>query len=224
MLRQIIGNGVPAGIQNSIISVANVFVQSNINKFGATAVAGCGSYSKIEGSASCPSPVRPGADDLYQPEPGRQGVRAGEERRGVRGGLLPHGGGAYRPCHQPAGAGPDRRFRRRGGGGGLRRAVGPDRDLVLFPPGLLPLHGGRAAGCRPVRGAHARDDGLLVRDPCELHQHRGAHPAGHPGDLLGVPHDVASELRGLSSLLPQVGLDPRAGAETVVLPGIFAVY
>ena len=54
MLRQIIGNGVPAGIQNSIISVANVFVQSNINKFGATAVAGCGSYSKIEGFGFLP--------------------------------------------------------------------------------------------------------------------------------------------------------------------------
>lgn len=39
MLRQIVKNGVPAGIQNSIISVANVFVQSNINAFGATAVA-----------------------------------------------------------------------------------------------------------------------------------------------------------------------------------------
>ena len=54
MLRQIIINGVPAGIQNSIISVANVFVQSNINTFGATAVAGCGSYSKIEGFGFLP--------------------------------------------------------------------------------------------------------------------------------------------------------------------------
>lgn len=54
MLRQIVKNGVPAGIQNSIISVANVFVQSNINAFGATAVAGCGSYSKIEGFGFLP--------------------------------------------------------------------------------------------------------------------------------------------------------------------------
>ena len=46
MLRQIVINGVPAGVQNSIISVANVFVQLHINTFGATAVAGCGSYSK----------------------------------------------------------------------------------------------------------------------------------------------------------------------------------
>ena len=49
MLRQIISNGLPAGLQNSIISLANVVVQSNINKFGQMAMAGCGSYSKVEG-------------------------------------------------------------------------------------------------------------------------------------------------------------------------------
>lgn len=48
LLKQIISNGLPAGLQNSIISLANVVVQSNINKFGQMAVAGCGSYSKIE--------------------------------------------------------------------------------------------------------------------------------------------------------------------------------
>ena len=39
----------PTGIQNSIIAFANVVVQSHINSFGKMAVAGCGSYSKIEG-------------------------------------------------------------------------------------------------------------------------------------------------------------------------------
>ena len=34
MLRHIVSNGLPAGLQNSIISVANVFVQSHINRFG----------------------------------------------------------------------------------------------------------------------------------------------------------------------------------------------
>lgn len=34
MLRQIIQNGVPSGFQNSVIAIANVFVQSNINAFG----------------------------------------------------------------------------------------------------------------------------------------------------------------------------------------------
>ena len=54
LLKQIISNGLPAGLQNSIISLANVVVQSNINKFGQMAVAGCGTYSKIEGFAFLP--------------------------------------------------------------------------------------------------------------------------------------------------------------------------
>ncbi len=54
MMKQIITNGVPAGIQNSIIALANVIVQSNINAFGADAVAGCGAYSKIEGFGFLP--------------------------------------------------------------------------------------------------------------------------------------------------------------------------
>ena len=33
-LSQIIQNGVPSGFQNSVIALANVFVQSNINAFG----------------------------------------------------------------------------------------------------------------------------------------------------------------------------------------------
>ncbi len=54
MLKQIIANGLPAGFQNSIIAFANVIVQSNINKFGKMAVAGCGAYSKIEGFGFLP--------------------------------------------------------------------------------------------------------------------------------------------------------------------------
>lgn len=54
LLKQIINIGLPSGLQNSIISVANIVVQSNINKFGVMAVAGCGVYSKIEGFAFLP--------------------------------------------------------------------------------------------------------------------------------------------------------------------------
>lgn len=54
MLRLIISNGLPAGVQNSIISFANVIVQSNINRFGKMAMAGCGAYSKIEGFGFLP--------------------------------------------------------------------------------------------------------------------------------------------------------------------------
>lgn len=54
MLGKIIEYGLPSGLQNSIISIANVVVQSNINIFGPEAMAGCGAYSKIEGFAFIP--------------------------------------------------------------------------------------------------------------------------------------------------------------------------
>lgn len=54
ILKQVIRNGLPAGVQNSIISLANVVVQSNINSFGSLAMAGCGAYSKIEGFGFLP--------------------------------------------------------------------------------------------------------------------------------------------------------------------------
>lgn len=54
MLKEVIRNGLPTGFQNSIIALANVVVQSNINAFGKMAVAGCGSYSKIEGFGFLP--------------------------------------------------------------------------------------------------------------------------------------------------------------------------
>lgn len=54
MLRQIVSNGLPAGFQNSVIALANVVVQSNINAFGEMAMAGCGAYSKTEGFAFLP--------------------------------------------------------------------------------------------------------------------------------------------------------------------------
>lgn len=54
MLKQILKMGIPSGIQNSVIALANIVVQSNINSFDAVAVAGCGAYSKIEGFVFIP--------------------------------------------------------------------------------------------------------------------------------------------------------------------------
>lgn len=53
-LQEVIRYGIPTGVQNSIISLANVVVQSNINAFGPEAMAGCGAYSKLEGFAFLP--------------------------------------------------------------------------------------------------------------------------------------------------------------------------
>ena len=54
VLRQIVDLGLPSGVQNSVIAFANVLVQANINAFGDNAMAGCGSYSKLEGFAFLP--------------------------------------------------------------------------------------------------------------------------------------------------------------------------
>ncbi len=53
-LKNIVRFGLPSGIQNSVISIANVVVQANINSFGKDAMAGCGAYSKLEGFAFLP--------------------------------------------------------------------------------------------------------------------------------------------------------------------------
>ena len=53
-LLDIIRFGFPSAVQNSVIAIANVVVQSNINSFGKEAMAGCGAYSKLEGFAFMP--------------------------------------------------------------------------------------------------------------------------------------------------------------------------
>ena len=53
-LLDIIRFGLPSGVQNSVIAIANVVVQANINSFGKEAMAGCGAYSKLEGFAFLP--------------------------------------------------------------------------------------------------------------------------------------------------------------------------
>lgn len=54
MLLEIVRLGLPSGLQNAVVSFSNVIVQSNINAFGSLAMAGCGSYTKIDGFAILP--------------------------------------------------------------------------------------------------------------------------------------------------------------------------
>jgi putative MATE family efflux protein len=53
-LLEIFRLGLPSGVQNSVINIANLVVQSNINAFGDLAMAGCGSYFKVEGFVFLP--------------------------------------------------------------------------------------------------------------------------------------------------------------------------
>ena len=54
LIGQMLRVGVPAGVQNSVIALANLVVQANINSFGSAAMAGCGAYAKVEGFAFIP--------------------------------------------------------------------------------------------------------------------------------------------------------------------------
>ena len=54
MLRMVVRYGLPAGVQNSVIGLANIVVQSQINTFGKFAMAAYGAHSKIEGFAFLP--------------------------------------------------------------------------------------------------------------------------------------------------------------------------
>jgi len=54
MMGRIIRQGLPTGIQNAVISLGNVVIQSNVNSFGAYAMSGLGAYSKVEGFAFLP--------------------------------------------------------------------------------------------------------------------------------------------------------------------------
>ena len=54
IMAEVIKQGLPTGIQNAVISIGNLTVQTNINSFGAYAMAGVGAYSKIEGFVFLP--------------------------------------------------------------------------------------------------------------------------------------------------------------------------
>lgn len=54
LFKEILRTGLPSGVQNSVISFANVVVQSNINSFGSAAMAGYGASGKIQGFAFIP--------------------------------------------------------------------------------------------------------------------------------------------------------------------------
>ena len=54
ILSQVVRQGLPTGVQNAVISIGNLVVQSNINAFGEFAMSGHGAYAKIEGLVFLP--------------------------------------------------------------------------------------------------------------------------------------------------------------------------
>lgn len=52
--KEIIQVGIPSGIQNAVVAISNVIVQSNINSFDWVAMAGCSACQKLDGFAIMP--------------------------------------------------------------------------------------------------------------------------------------------------------------------------
>lgn len=87
MTRKIIQYGLPSGLQNSVMSLSNVVIQSYINTFGEYAMAGIGAYSKVEGFIFLPITSFAMAITTFV----GQNVGAGQierTRKGIRFGLL----------------------------------------------------------------------------------------------------------------------------------------
>jgi len=87
MLIEIVRYGLPSGVQNSVIALANVIVQTNINAFGKLATSGYGAHSKIEGFTFLPITSFNMATTTFV----SQNLGAGKHdraRRGARFGIL----------------------------------------------------------------------------------------------------------------------------------------
>lgn len=53
-VKEILKYGLPSGLQNCVVGLSNVLIQSKINLFGEAVIAGCGAYQKIEGFGLLP--------------------------------------------------------------------------------------------------------------------------------------------------------------------------
>lgn len=54
LMKEVAVQGIPTGIQNSVISIGNMTIQKNINAFGPDAMSGMGAYVKLEGFVFLP--------------------------------------------------------------------------------------------------------------------------------------------------------------------------
>ena len=84
IMLQSIGQGLPTGIQNSVISIGNIVIQSNVNAFGAYAISGHGAYAKIEGFVFLPIM----SVSMVLPTFISQNLGAGRKERAKKGGIF----------------------------------------------------------------------------------------------------------------------------------------
>lgn len=224
MLRQVVTLGVPSGVQNSVVSLANVIVQANINAFGSSAMAGCGAYSKIEGFAFLPVTCFALALSTFVSQNiGAQ--RYDRVRAGMKFGLLCSpilaeciGVGIFflSPVlvsafnNQPE---------------VVAFGVNYAHTVSLFYCLLAFSHccAGIMRGHGPPHRAHDHHALRVVRSAYHLHHPDGpGHPV-HPGGLLGLPADLDHQLDPVRLLSQQTALSPYALPRTraLIKQGVF---
>lgn len=204
MLGRILRFGLPSGVQNSVIAIANVVVQSNINAFGDNAMAACGSYSRIEGFAFLPITCfsmalttfigqNLGAKKFDRAKAGAKfGIFCSVIMAEIIGVLIwilaPY-------CID---------LFIEGDGAEEVIALGTRQcrtEALLLPARIFSLY----RGDLPRRGqseySHVHHAGLLVPRPYRLYFHSGSLYSEHRGNLLGISDYLGTQFRHFPVLL-----------------------
>lgn len=195
---EVIVQGLPNGIQNSVISIGNMVVQTNINSFGSYAMSGVGAYSKIEGFAFLPiTSMSISLPTFISQNLGAKKIRQSQEGRGIwyyiRGSS---GGSDWSYClHMGTAASPF--LCEREGSYYHRTGTCPDYLSVLRTAGIFPLCGGCAARLRQIHCAHDYHAGVLVRRQNYLCDHDSASCAQILRNFLGISADLVVEFHSI---------------------------
>ena len=211
MTRMILSYGLPSGLQNSVIALANVVVQSNINSFGEMAMSGCGAYAKVEGFAFLPITSFTSAITTFVGQNLGGRAEAHPAGRAVRHSVLGHHrGGGWRAAVL---AGPHSHQGLYPGAGGHRLWRAEDAHLlaVLLSAGAFALSGSGHARRRSCGHSHDFDAVILVRGAC-CHYY-GCHPhlPKHCRGELGLPHYLGAQQHLPAYLLLQSRLADSPG-------------
>lgn len=213
MIRQVITQGLPTGLQNSVISVGNLVVQSNINTFGAFAISGQGAFAKLEGIAFLPIMSMSMALTTFV----SQNLGAGKADRAKKGsrdrcGVRNGDGGACRDLSFYLGSDPASDLCGCAGSNRIRNDPRKNGCLVFLSAGVFQLRDGSTPRRGKIHCPDVYDADLLVRYPRALRDDRDPDHSRLPDDLLSVPADVDAEFDHLYRVPASDGLG-RAGLD-----------
>ena len=150
-------------------------------------MAGCGSYSKVEGFGFLPITCFALALTTFISQNlGCKGIWTGKKGGCLRRLLFHYHCRADRPGDLWPCTCTDRRIQQYAGGNLLWNSSGSCSYFILFSPGFLPLYGGDPPGSGKIHSTYAGHAGMLVYYPCYLHHHYRSFYPGHQGDLLGL--------------------------------------